>query len=118
MQCRLTIAPDTDQTLRAENVGVQGGANYKGLRRQQFASQLRFFRQLCTAAKVPLRFCACAIHHFLLVTGLFTRVPTEHHHPQSLWHPREIRSGLVCRYRMLRSSPRRRWQTQTRSSAS
>jgi hypothetical protein len=35
---------------------VQGGANYKKLRRQQFASQLRFFRQLCTAAKVPLHF--------------------------------------------------------------
>lgn len=38
---------------------MQGGADYKKLRRQQFASQLRFFRQLCTAAKVPLRF---AVH--------------------------------------------------------
>jgi hypothetical protein len=37
-------------------VVVQGGADYKKSRRQQFASQLRFFRQLCTAAKVLLAF--------------------------------------------------------------
>lgn len=32
---------------------MQNGDLYKKARKAQFASQLRFFRQLCTAAKVP-----------------------------------------------------------------
>ena len=97
---------------------MQGGADYKKLRRQQFASQLRFFRQLCTAAKVPLR---VAVHMWQLPWfrdgGTVDKDADGPPSPQNAVAVQVCRLCAACRCPTWRSLPKRRWRTQRKSSA-